>query len=72
MHVAFVKNMILILQASLVTKTRGHHHNCFDSQRNRVLKILTQVRLHFVQDRYLLLLFIALTCSIYQNLSHWL
>ena len=50
-HVAFVKNMILILQASLVTKTRGHHHNCFDSQRDRVLKILTQVRLYFAQDR---------------------
>ena len=46
--------------------------NCFYSQRDRVLKILTKVRLYFVQDRYLLLLFIALTCSIYQNLSPWL
>ena len=33
--------------ASLLSdKTRAHHHNCFDSQSDRVLKILTQV--HFI------------------------
>ena len=37
----FLASFYLILQTSLVTKLGGHHHNYFDSQSDRVLKILT-------------------------------
>ena len=34
----FLASFYLILQTSLVSKLGGHHHNCFDSQSNRVVK----------------------------------